>query len=205
MSLLELQSDQPLSLDQQIELLGSPDRALQHAAYSALYEQGRAVLDAAVRGLAHPNPRVRRWSADLMDHLGDERCVEPLVRATADPVPGVRRQAVHSLSCQRCKAEPLAADLVPLLIERATADPSIKVRQDAVFGLGMQPPDQRAAAMLAELVGHMEERQSLTKAERVLLRNARFALRRQRASAAAEAQAVSWPINARSNLQWESS
>jgi HEAT repeat protein len=173
-----------LTPDQQVALLGSPDRALRQAAYNALYAQGGAMMEAALRGLEHADPCVRRWSADLMDHLGDQRCVEPLIRASADPIPSVRRQAVHSLSCQRCKAEPLDADLVPLLIERARADPSIKVRQEAAFGLGMQPPDARAAAMLAELIAQLESSQPLAKAGRILLRNARFAFKRQRAGIA---------------------
>jgi len=78
----------------------------------------------------------------------------------------------------------LEADLVPLLVERATADPSSKVRQEAAFGLGMQPPDPRAAAMLAELIEQLESSRPLGKAERILLRNARFALKRQRAGMA---------------------
>jgi HEAT repeat protein len=181
---LDTQRLETLLPDQQIALLGSPDRALRQAAYSALYAQGGAMLEAALRGLEHADPCVRRWSADLMDHLGDQRCVEALIRATADPVPSVRRQAVHSLSCQRCKAAPLEANLVPLLVERATADPNIKVRQEAAFGLGMQPPDPRAAAMLAQLVEQLESSRPLGKAERILLRNARFALKRQRAGIA---------------------
>jgi HEAT repeat protein len=181
MQLLDSQRLEELTPDQQIALLGSTDRALRHAAYNTLYAQGQEMLDAALRGLEHHEPRVRRWSADLMDHLGDQRCVEPLVRASADSVPSVRRQAVHSLSCQRCKAEPLTVDLVPLLIERASADPSIKVRQEAVFGLGMQPPDGRAVAMLEALIAQLESERPLDKSRRILLRGARFALKRQRA------------------------
>ena len=176
-----LVSEQLSQLDLDIELLGSPERAIAYEAYQRLYRQGAAMLDAAVRGLEHPNARVRRWCAELMDHLGDDRCVAPLIeRATADAVPRVRRQAVHSLSCQRCKASPLAADLLPLLIERATGDPSIKVRQDAVFGMGLQAPDQRAWDVLEAIVQQSAGRADLSKAERVLLRNARFALKRQR-------------------------
>ena len=55
----------------------------------------------------------------LLDHLADERCVEPLRQALNDPSPHVRRNAVHSLGCQRCKLAPLPMDVVGLLIERS--------------------------------------------------------------------------------------
>jgi HEAT repeat protein len=72
-----------------------------------LASRGSHMLDAALRGLNHPHPQVRRSCADLMDHYGDDHCIEPLVALMDDPVAHVRWQAVHSLSCQRCKAVPL--------------------------------------------------------------------------------------------------
>jgi HEAT repeat protein len=178
----ELQQISLLPPDQQIELLGSPNRAIAYHASMNLMRQGADILDAAVRGLDHANPKIRRGCADLMDHLGDDRCIEPLIHCTTDPIANVRRQAVHSLSCQRCKATPLQVDLVSLLIERATTDPSMKVRQEAVFGLSMQPSDARAIAVLEAVLMDATNKHTLTKAERVLVRNARFALKRQRAT-----------------------
>ncbi|MBC8163766.1 MAG: HEAT repeat domain-containing protein [Roseiflexaceae bacterium] len=175
----EVQSLPLVPPDQQIELLGSPNRAVAYQAAVALTQQGSAILDAAVQGLLHANPKVRRACADLMDHLGDDRCIEPLIEATTDTIPNVRRQAIHSLSCQRCKAVPLHVDLVTLLIERATTDPSIKVRQEAVFGLSMQPTDRRAIGVLEQIIADARQKKVQTKAERVLYRNARFALKRQ--------------------------
>lgn len=105
--------NQTLSNHQLIERLGSPNRAEQYEAYKALFAQGQAVLDDAVRGLKHANPEVRRCCADLMDHLADDRCVPPLLDLIKDEAPRVRRQAVHSLACQRCKPIPLAAFRAP--------------------------------------------------------------------------------------------
>jgi HEAT repeat protein len=65
-----------------------------------------AARDALIRGLAHPNPKVRWWCLQLMDHVGDEACIEHIVRALADPVPRVRKMALHALECEKCKASP---------------------------------------------------------------------------------------------------
>jgi HEAT repeat protein len=69
-----------------------------------------AARDALVRGLAHPNPKVRWWCLQLMDHVGDEQCIGHIVRALDDPVPRVRKMAKHALECERCKQSPLVVD-----------------------------------------------------------------------------------------------
>ncbi|MBV9848194.1 MAG: HEAT repeat domain-containing protein [Armatimonadetes bacterium] len=109
----------------------------------------RAVLDAIT---SHPNPKVRRLCADLMDHHGDDRCVETLRQALHDPVPRVRRQAVHSLSCQRCKTCALTVGVVPVLTDVALTDENMWVRREAVCALAFQPRDARAAAALRVLL-----------------------------------------------------
>ena len=48
--------------------------------------------------------------------------------ALHDPVPYVRRVAVHALICQRCKPAPLTRDVVPLLLRVAREDLNSKVR-----------------------------------------------------------------------------
>jgi len=108
-----------------------------------------------------------------MDHLADDRCVEPLRRLLDDPVPRVRRVALHSLSCDACKLVPLRRDddLVAVLIERALADPSINVRREATCGLGGCCSDERAVATLRTLLDRATDL--------AILRNARWALRRQ--------------------------
>lgn len=156
---------------QHVELLASPDWDERSAAISALFSQGAACLDALVEGLSHPDPQVRLWCADLMDHLADERCSDPLRSALNDPSPDVRRHAVHSLGCQRCKAAPLELDVVRLLRERALHDRSIRVRRVAVHQLGLQPFDSRAVDALQTILR--------ADTDEKLLSRARFALQAQ--------------------------
>ena len=118
------------------------------------------MLDAALRGLRHTNPVIRRYAADLMDHLGNDVCVPPLLDLLNDPVPKVRRQAVHSLSCQRCKSTPLSIDTTDILIDKMLNDPNRRVQGEAAFGLYMLPlpakPEVIAAfeRALAECLAH---------------------------------------------------
>ena len=132
------------------------------------------LVDALIEGLRHANPRVRYECAHAMDHLADDRCVEPLRRVLDDPVPRVRRVALHSLSCDACKLVPLHRDddLVAVLIERALSDPSINVRRAATYGLGDHCSDERAVAALHTLLAR--------ETDRAIRRNAAWALRRQR-------------------------
>ena len=51
---------------------------------------------------------------------GDDKCVLALSAALHDTAPYVRRQAVHSLSCQRCKSSPLQVDAVAHLRQGGT-------------------------------------------------------------------------------------
>jgi HEAT repeat protein len=157
---------------QLVERLVSPEWSVRDAARGALLSLGEAGLDALAEGLAHPDARARLWCADLMDHLADARCAEPLRRALADPSADVRRHAVHSLGCQRCKPAPLDADVVGLLRERALFDRSIRVRRVSVHQLGLQPHDPRAVEALEAILREETDEK--------LLSRARFALRRQR-------------------------
>jgi HEAT repeat protein len=162
---------EPITLEQQVERLGTRDWRVVLAAHAVLVEAGEAGLQAVIRGLSHPHPRVRRACAQVMDHDGSDPCVDALLHAARhDPVPAVRRFAVHSLSCQRCKASPLAVDGVAALIERALSDPSISVRREAVSGLTLQSPDPRAVAALETILSRESDRK--------LLWLARFALQR---------------------------
>ena len=137
----------------QVELLAVRDWRVARAAKDALAAAGAEGAAAALTGLSHPNPRVRRGAADFLDHHADDRCVAKLAElALHDPVPYVRRVAAHALMCQRCKPTPLTKDVVPLLIRIAREDPSPRVRSSAVWGLGQQRPDPRAVEALRELL-----------------------------------------------------
>jgi HEAT repeat protein len=61
------------------------------------------VLAALLNGLGHSNPKVRWWCLQLIDHLGDENCIEAVSRLLDDNVPRVRKMAIHTLFCETCK------------------------------------------------------------------------------------------------------
>jgi HEAT repeat protein len=151
-----------LFLEQQVLLLGSRDYRIVDAAYKVLVEAGQAGMDAAIRGLSHSDARVRRGCAEFMDHQGTDQCITTLSQvAREDSVPYVRRVAVHSLGCERCKPAPLQGDTISFLIERAVSDASTRVRREAVSGLLFQPPDPRAAATLQTLLNRETDRKLL--------------------------------------------
>jgi HEAT repeat protein len=130
------------------------------------------LVDVLVEGLEHPRARVRYNCAEALDHLADSRCAEPLRKALNDPVPRVRRAAIHSLSCDACKVVSLEAetDVVALVVAHALDDPSIRVRREAATALGGLR-DDRADAALEQLVARGSDE--------ALVRNARWSLGRQ--------------------------
>jgi HEAT repeat protein len=143
----------PGTMAARVELLGVRDWRVGRAAREALAAAGTDGVTAALAGLSHPNPRVRRGAADFLDHHADDRCVARLSElATSDPVPYVRRVAVHALLCQRCKPAPLKVEVTPLLVRVAREDPSPRVRSAALWGLGQQRPDARAVEALAAVL-----------------------------------------------------
>ena len=101
-------------LQKLIETLGLRDWRKVAEAERAYLAAGPDGMQAVIDGMEHPMPRVRRACAAFMDHHGNEVCVTPLTqRLLSDPVANVRREAVHSLGCQRCKESPLEADVTP--------------------------------------------------------------------------------------------
>jgi HEAT repeat protein len=141
------------SLPLWVEQLGTRDWRVVLAADAALVRAGQAGREAAIAGLAHPHPRVRRGCASFLDHQATDACVPALWQvALHDAVPAVRRTAVHALGCQRCKPSPLASELVELLVQVALRDPNMKVRREATWILGVQPPDARAITALKQLL-----------------------------------------------------
>jgi HEAT repeat protein len=128
------------------------DAALEAA--QSLERAGQAAIDAILRGLSHPDARVRRGCADYLDHHATDACF-PHIRRVAlhDPAAKVRRVAVHSATCQQCKPAPLTGDLVGLLVQVALEDPNRHVRAEAIGGLlHSQPQDARAVAALEHIV-----------------------------------------------------
>lgn len=111
------------------------------------------LVAALISGLRHQSARVRYGCAGALDHFGDNQAIVPLQALLDDPVPRVRRMALHALSCEACKLTPLPddTDLVALLADHALNDLSINVRRHAVYGLTTRCDDPRAAAALDRL------------------------------------------------------
>jgi hypothetical protein len=90
--------------------------------------------EALTEGLSDPNPRVRWWCVQVLDHVPDARATGALIAALDDQVPRVRRNAVHALGCGACKpgwSGALPLDVLEKVARMATADPSQKVRAEA--------------------------------------------------------------------------
>jgi len=93
-----------------------------------------AAFEALVNGLSDPNPRIRWWCVQILDHVPDHRAVTAIAAALQDEVPRVRRNAAHALGCLACKPDwdsSLPPDVVVSLSELAESDPNEKVRLEA--------------------------------------------------------------------------
>ena len=117
-------------------------RALAGGDLGARASRGRALspdrVDALVWGLSHNSPVVRRCCLELLDLHPDARAAEAIARCLDDPVPRIRWHAVHTLSCEACKAGGSYLDpaLTARLQDVAANDPSPKVRAQAALALG---------------------------------------------------------------------
>jgi HEAT repeats len=122
--------------------------------------------------LRHPNPRVRFECLGMLDHLADHDSLTAMVAAARDPVPRVRRMAVHALGCMRCKSSALCRELNDVFLPIAAGDPAWRVRREAIISIAQQPADDRSRAVLARLADgdpHQDVRKQATWALRVQL------------------------------------
>ena len=87
--------------DDVVDDLGVPHLA--RTARWRLLRGGPGVMDALVRGLAHPDPAVRAGCAEIFGHAWDERARLALVRCLDDEDASVRSRAEHTLTAKRCK------------------------------------------------------------------------------------------------------
>ena len=97
-----------------------------------------SAFEAVTRGVTDPNPRVRWWCIQILDHVPDPRAVRAIAGALRDAVPRVRRNAAHALGCIACKPDwdgALPEDITEELARLAAADPSEKVRHEAALAL----------------------------------------------------------------------
>ena len=157
-------------LEQQVLLLADRDWQVRRAAGEGLIAAGSDGLSAVLQGLDHPEPPVRRGCVDFLDHHADDLCVDDLRRvALEDPVPHVRRFAVHALGCVRCKTRPLDLDLIEFLaMIVARRDENVKVRREAIYALSLQPKNARAIPVLKSVLEQESDQELQQAAHRVL-------------------------------------
>jgi HEAT repeat protein len=168
------------SLDQLVSLLAfkahyiGAMRALVGGAFGREFRQltlTDAVFAALVRGLAHKNPNVRFACIQLMDHVGDDRIIEPVSRMLHDWAPRVRKQALHALTCEKCKSTalcPLPVYVVDHFIDLALHDSNLNVRVAAVTALGTLPPNLRVRESLQLILETDTEPKILQAAQQTL-------------------------------------
>lgn len=162
------------------------DRDWQRAgeAYRALAAAGEEGEAAAMAGMRYADPRIRRACTGFMDHYGTDAAIPALLEALNDETPKVRREAVHALSCDRCKTSPLCLDTVPTLIAVIKNEPNAKIRCEAVYGLNQRPRDERAIPVLRTLLADPETPTRLRQSAHRALRHHDPEYRRQTDEAA---------------------
>lgn len=89
-------ADEPQSSDTLIDLLASSKKSVVKKAYEELV-QNRDV-GALLRGLKHPEPAVRKWSARLLGEMEDRSSVPLLEEAVTDEFFSVQEAAVTALA-----------------------------------------------------------------------------------------------------------
>jgi HEAT repeat protein len=84
----------------------------------------------------HPNGKTRRFALGILDHHANDESTDVFRQALTDPAPVVRLNALHGLSCERCRVGELCTDeVVPALINVLEHDDSPKVRHASLFPL----------------------------------------------------------------------
>lgn len=99
--------------------------------------------DALAEGLRDPKASVRHTCILVLDHVSDVEAIMAVVPLLDDPVPRVRRMAVHALGCVACKptATALPEDLMVRIMEMGRHDPNPKVRMEAGVALSCRSGD----------------------------------------------------------------
>jgi HEAT repeat protein len=114
---------------------------------------GKRILPHLIRAMkTNPNPCVRANCLSFLDHLDvppDDEFISVVTTALNDPVPRVRRTAVHTLGCPRCKTVPaaLTPGHVSLLVRMSVADENAKVRGAAESMVRMLAGQRYGAAV----------------------------------------------------------
>ena len=108
------------------------DWAARRNAMEALAAGGPSGMRVALDALSDPNPELRKAALGFIDHHATDACVPQLIHvAQHDPDPDIRRGALHALTCERCKPEPLGTDVQPVLLKLFREDANRRVRATA--------------------------------------------------------------------------
>ena len=139
-----------------------------------------------VAALSDPDPFRRAGYLALLDHIANDASTDVFATALRDPVAGVRRHAVHGLTCERCRStEVCVTDVVPAVIAALADEPAAEIRHQLVVVLGQfvtrsevarrtlqevatSDPDRllRQAATAVLTNGHTRSRKALERLER---------------------------------------
>ena len=111
---------------------------------------------ALLAGLKHHHNQVRWWCIQLMDHLADERYIEPLLEAAfTDSLPKNRHHALHALTCEACKPDRCAldTDLSEVLARVVRTDSDWSVRLFALKEFTKISSEQATGQLIETLAG----------------------------------------------------
>jgi HEAT repeat protein len=127
--------------------------------FAALRASGEVDLPLLRMGARqHPNPAVRWRCLTLLDHLDGDASIPVFVDALrSDPVPRVRKHALHALTCDGCKEAPLSIDVAPIVARCAATDDNAKMRRralDALAGTNQRPGARIRECSTASVSSH---------------------------------------------------
>lgn len=126
------------------------------AAYQTLLSCGLDALPAIRQGLRHQNADVRAHCCRFLDQFLAPELMDDLVTMLDDPDHRVRLEALHTLSCDRCKEGECRLDeatVLPRAVALLVNDPDAHVRGHAVGLVGRwvhTSPDAEAALLRAK-------------------------------------------------------
>jgi hypothetical protein len=119
------------------------------AAYRTLFDMGFAAVPAARDGLRHANADVRYHCLRLLDHFLVPEALSEMIVMLRDLAPQVRRSALHTLACDRCKegaCRPVEAEVLPEALRLLHEDGSDHVRAMAIEVVGQYVHNNPLAA-----------------------------------------------------------